>query len=347
MNDWTPTPPLRSSLLRSDLLLDRLRLAPDLERIERPNAGDVVACTVLDTNGPYCSIETGPVGRDEPLAVGTQILAVIGDRDSSVNPTGFVPQRSLGAGDVLDLLSAAGLVGVAEFIPRTQGGRAMTLRFDGAFADANRQPINLRNFAPFRDEGSCPSAIHWIGVCGSAAEVGKTTLVERLLQASLRLTRKPVGAAKLSGTGRLRDPLRMARAGASWTADFVDAGFETTYRASQPEMVRLLRRISAAASKQSTELIVAELGGDILEAGVPHLLPLLSDVGARFAFVAHDAMGAAYAQQRMAEAEVAFVARSTNVCAIARRLEVDRVYDVDDPVDVDDLYLWLSKSRCR
>jgi hypothetical protein len=80
-----------------------------------------------------------------------------------------------------------------------------------------------------------------------------------------------VAGTKLTGTGRLRDLLELRDAGADMVYDFVDGGLCSTYTSPQlflPHIKGLLRHINSF----DPAVIVAELGGDVIEANVPVLL---------------------------------------------------------------------------
>lgn len=340
VESWSPC--LVSSLIRSEPLRDLMSRSLPTKDLEHPAAGDLVLCEVLDDDGPYREIETAPDAQMRRLEPGDRFVGVLGVRESAVNVTGTVPHGPLVIGATLHLLAVAALVGVAEYVPAVASRHARSLAFLGGFHDSKAVPLNLREWPRLESvDPQAAGSIRWTIVCGASAEVGKTTLVERLL---LQARKRDVelGAVKLTGTGRVKDGQRYSRAGATWVRDFTDAGLETTYAVSDALLARMLARLATAAEREGIRKLVAEFGGDVLEAGVPFLAPLLIRHGARFAFVANDAMSASKALEMLGPyADVSIVVRGGNLRALERRLKVSRVYDTDDSNDVSDLFRYL------
>ncbi|TBA92813.1 P-loop NTPase family protein [Rhizobium ruizarguesonis] len=334
-----------SSLIRPEILTERLRACPLTNHLLDPAGGDLVLCEVIDDEGPYPAVETSPAGGLQLLSRGMKFVGVLGTRESAVNVTGRIPDRPLLVGDSLHLLAVGGLVGIAEYIPGVASGRARSLVFAGAFEDEARQALNLRNYPLFRRaDYNAIQAIEWRVVCGSSAEVGKTTLVERLLEQAVSQCAQ-FGAVKLTGTGRMKDCGRFTKAGAKWVGDFTDAGLETTYSVGETNLKEMVARVATAAIDRDVRKLFTEFGGDLLEAGVPSILPILKAVGARFAFVAADAMGAAKALEILgSDADVSIVTRGGNLRALERRLGVARVYNCDASRDLADLCRHLNRK---
>ena len=95
-------------------------------------------------------------------------------------------------------------------------------------------------------------------VLGTSAEVGKTTSAAAIIRA-LKAEGREVGATKFSGTGRMRDIRALADIGALPWLDFPDVGLATTYTFNLVNSGR-------------PEVIVAEAGGDPIEANVSTFL---------------------------------------------------------------------------
>jgi hypothetical protein len=326
-----------SSLVRRPDLLEVVSNGVFEPALVHPSPGDIVLCEAIDTGGPYPGIEIAPDARMRPIGVADRFAAVLGRRESALNPSGIVPSQALRQGDRLHLLSVAGLVGIADYAPRSLGQKARLLAFRGAFRGREGVLLNLRDWPCLADaDAEVVDATTWTVVCGSSAEVGKTTLVERLLKAAAVRERR-VGAVKLTGTGRAKDRQRFLEAGAAWAGDFVDTGLETTYGVPAILLERMLSRLATEGRRHGVSALFCEFGGDLLEAGVPLLLPMLRNK-ASFLFLANDAMSARMALDLLTpQADVSIVVRSANLRAFERRLDLPRVYDVDIPADITDL----------
>lgn len=225
--------------------------------------GDLVLCEVVQV-GCYRAMEVFP-GHDVELAPGRHIVAVAGTRQSSTSLAGTAPAGRLEPGTPLDLLAVGGVVGRCEAVP-SDGDPPTRLRYIAVVCDGSGV-VRLRDGT---DERAALPAIPIVFVTGTAAEVGKTRLtadiVRLLAGAGLR-----VGACKLKGTGRMRDLDAYGRAGARSVVDFVDAGLESTYELPVEVIRSAARRILAAAAR-GNDVVVAELGGDLLGGGGEALL---------------------------------------------------------------------------
>ena len=106
-------------------------------------------------------------------------------------------------------------------------------------------------------------------VAATSSESGKTVLsgklIRRLSDAGLR-----VGALKVTGTGGVLDSLHHERSGAVAVLDSVDAGLISTYCDAdkfRQQIPLIFRQIESF----DVDVIVAELGGDILSANNPEV----------------------------------------------------------------------------
>lgn len=109
-----------------------------------------------------------------------------------------------------------------------------------------------------------------IMVCGTSAEVGKTTTSVGLIKA---FHEKGVQAAatKFAGTGRMRDILSLRDAGAVPWIDFPEVGLATTYT-SPARFIKGIYTLFNYVNQGKPHVIVAEAGGDPIEANIPTFL---------------------------------------------------------------------------
>lgn len=229
--------------------------------------GDVVAVEVVSDSGSINMVEDR-CGRDVRLYRGDRFVAVLGNRHSGTSEYGGVEGGRVALGETLDLLATGGIVGRGTHVPaHRKTASFLRVKVLGAVL-IDGVPVNLLRHLRTAKQ-SAPELTPIVLVCGTAAEVGKTTTATQIIRAFNRLGLK-VGAAKLTGTGRLRDILSMADAGPVAASDFPDEGLASTY--TRPELavagaLSLLAKLSA-----QSDLIVAELGGDIIEANIPALV---------------------------------------------------------------------------
>jgi len=338
----------RSSCIRAAGLLHALEhdTAPPMRRRLAPRAGDLVLVRVRGSDGAYLEMET-PDGRDVPLREGDILTVVFGNRDSSRSVSGHIPDFS-GPGDELGLLAVGGVVGIPDHIPRRLGPEVLQLEVVGFPSLANGVPVNIRafqHFTPVQDEGPARGVV-W--VAGTSAECGKTTLICELLKhlhqqsSDLRLA-----AIKVCGTGRLKDRRRYAEAGAALAADFVDTGFATTYQLPEGAYETLLAELCGAATRVS-DVVLAEIGGDLLSAEAGIALKVAAANGDNVIGCVNDPVGALGVIEILAAhgcRPLALAALNLNASTASRRIG-STVLDIHDPVSVSSLAgTILSSSR--
>lgn len=159
----------------------------------------------------------------------------------------------------------------------------------GLVADKDRKPLDLISICGGHQKLRASAPI--VLVCGTSAEVGKTTTAKNIIQAITKQGYR-VAASKLSGTGRMRDILNLQQAGASTALDFPEVGLATTYTSPErftPASHTLIHYLNM----HKPDIIVAEAGGDVIEANIPTFLAdkqLMKHVKA-ICLVAGDVMG--------------------------------------------------------
>lgn len=262
--------------------------------------GDLVLVRCLSDTGAYDHVEDEH-GTDVRLRAGDEFVAVLGTRRSGTNLTGEVPDGPLRAGRRLDLVAQGGLVAVVGTVPAYYGRPALAVEVVAVPTDARGQVRNLDDapVVPVGPDAPVPPAAPLLVVCGTSAEVGKTTLAGTLCR--VVTAERPdlrTAAIKACGTGRARDLISHREAGYGTVTDFVDAGLASTYGVPAARfravLATLLRHCDARA-----DLLVVEVGGDLLEACAPEALVLLAGAGAEFLLVVNDAMGALEGLRRL------------------------------------------------
>lgn len=281
------------------------RMTPpwDGYRVEpcRAYEGDVVLVEALSDRGAYAQVENA-TGRSEALYRGDRFLAVLGNRESSKYLCGSVPRDGIDVGPdvVLHLLSNGGIVGVCDKSPDYMGtplplGCHGVLKKDGCTVNTIRLSANGLTGR------TCPLVL----VAASATDAGKTTLAARLVASLSRDHDLRVAATKLAGTGCLEDILLCQDAGARWVADFPDVGLPSTY--TDPGTYRLaVRMLLHRLANLEPDIVVAELGGDLIWANIPTLLrmPDVMESVLEMVVITSDVLGAIGAQQLLREWQV-------------------------------------------
>lgn len=231
--------------------------------------GDLVVVEALSDSGSTTHVEN-QTGRDERIYRGDKFVGVLANRFSGTSESGEVPNEGIRFCDdtIVHLLSTGGVIGINTGIPQRMRQEPFALKPLGILHKDGKS-FNLTEICGPWHESLRPSA-PIIFVCGTSAEVGKTTTAAFLIRA-LRIEGRQTAGTKFAGTGRMRDILSLRDAGAFPWLDFPDVGLATTY--TDPERFRkatytLFNYINAG----NPEIIVAEAGGDPIEANVPTFL---------------------------------------------------------------------------
>ncbi len=260
------------------------------------HAGDLVIGQVLPRPGsPIIVIDSDRRAHD--VSQPCTVIAVLGARDSSTHVCATIPPLGL---DVCDgkpafwVAGESGIVGNLERAPSPSSihkpEHAVEFRCAGLVSAAGRV-LTVRNFAvqPAVSRVSIP--IVW--VAATSTEAGKTVLagelIRRLSGAGYR-----VGAIKVTGTGGVLDSMHHGESGAFATLDQVDAGLITTH-GDADEFQRRIPLVFRRMEEFGADLIVAELGGDLVSANNPSVFKLseLMDRAELLVVIANDALAAA------------------------------------------------------
>ncbi len=274
-----------SNVRRPDVAWNQMQLIPG-----RGREGNLVVVEALSNAGSTTHVENQQ-GRDERIYQGDRFVGVLANRHSGTSESGDVPSDGIEiTGETeLHLLSTGGIVGINTGIPARMRQEPLRLKPLGLVAEQGK-PVDLIELSGGHHETLGPSA-PIVLVCGTSAEVGKTTTSTGLIKA---LSREGLqtAATKFSGTGRMRDILNLRDAGASPWLDFPDVGLPTTY--TSPErfskgVYTLFNYLNAGAP----DVIVAEAGGDPIEGNIPTFLadPALMQHVKAMVVVAGDVMG--------------------------------------------------------
>ena len=225
-----------------------------------------------------------------------RVLAVLGPRDSSTHVCATLPAEGLLVEDGTRadwVAGESGIVGCLERAPASsrvhRPETALPFRCAGLLADADGI-VNIQRFAvrPRLPRLDLPIVM----VAATSSEAGKTILAGELI-ARLTMRGQRVAAIKVTGTGGVMDSLHHASSGAIATFDQVDAGLITTHGSAGDVRARI-PALFRSAQECHPDVILAELGGDLVSANNPALfeLPELVDRTVLLLVIANDALAA-------------------------------------------------------
>ncbi len=313
----------------------------------RGHAGDLVVGIVEPPPGASLRLLDW---RRKPHLLETPcpVVAVLGPRDSSTHVCAFLPPEGLAVEvgtQIYWVAGESGIVGCLERAPSATSvhrpEHALPFRCSGLLADA-AGILSIGRFTVRPSIGRLGIPI--VMVAATSSEAGKTVfagkLINRLARYGLR-----VGAIKVTGTGGVRDSMHHAASGAAITLDQVDAGLITTHGDPSPvrEKIPLLFRQAEASG---ADLIVAELGGDLVSANNPVIfgLPELMERTIRLLVITNDALAAAgvvavnESRLHFPAARLRFLSSPfRNHAGMARRMDQVGINRVFDPCSGEDL----------
>lgn len=308
------------------VICSNLRSPSDAERIISQGTiiagvgrkGDLVLCKSQSSQGAIKIVESQSM-ENVTIQEGDRFIGVLTTRDSSRSVVGIIPQEGLKIPCESSLIGEGGNVGV-EISSHPVLGKSMPVFVEGLVSLDGQKPANIRDLQKLQSgEFSKPVIV----VVGTSAECGKTTAARKMI--SLLSKGLKIGAAKLTGTGRLRDIKALENAGAVKALDFVDAGLPSTFT-SDAKVVESAQGILHSLSKES-DLVIAEMGGDVIWCGNPAILdhqPIRKNI-AGVILSASDSLGALGAINFLRQrgfSDFAIVGPACNSPARAKRVEL-------------------------
>jgi molybdopterin-guanine dinucleotide biosynthesis protein len=276
-------------------------------------------------------------------------VAVLGPRDSSTHVCATIPSGGLQISEdtaVHWVAGESGIVGCLEREPPSNSihGPESAVEFvcDGLIFNSEGQPVNIRDFAVQPENGEVSTPI--VLIAATSSESGKTVLTGKLIRllsdAGVR-----VGALKVTGTGGVLDSLHHEKSGAVAVLDSVNAGMISTYcdaelfRQQTPLIFRQLESFDV-------DVIVAELGGDILSANNVEVFRIdeVMKNALRLLVISNDGLAAAgviavnETQLGFATDKIRhFTSPFRNHAGMARRMASIGITDCYDPRSADEL----------
>ena len=223
-----------------------------------PEVGDIVLAQVKSI-GRHTVIEL-PDGNERALKVGEVVAVALGRRYATDEFHGEVPS-TLSEGGVLHLLNVGGVAGKVKKSTSTIS-HPTTMAYLGTAVD--EKGIKLTTFRHRLTIGNPDKKIDVVLIVGSAMDVGKTTAAAEAIH-TLAGGGFPVGGAKLTGTSRMKDILKMRRAGALAVVDFLDAGYPSTFGCSEKELEDIFFLMLDYLSGSGARVAVVEVADGIFQ----------------------------------------------------------------------------------
>lgn len=310
--------------------------------------GDLVLGDLVATPGRKLTIADS--SRDlHTIESNRRVLAVLGPRDSSTHVCATIPEAGLEVYDGAEAFWVAGESGIVGQLERDaiEGSvlspeAAAGFRCVGLVVDRSGRAVNVRRFTVRPETPALSTPV--VLVAATSSEAGKTVLIGELIRLLVARGVR-VGAIKASGTGGVMDSVQHAAAGAAVTLDHVDAGLITTHDDAR-EFHERIPLVFRATQDHRVDVILAELGGDLVSANNPEIFTIGEIVNnARLMLVVcNDALAAAGVQHlnrtrlRFPDARIRYLTSPfRNHPGMARRMQEVGVSQSFDPRSRTDL----------
>lgn len=214
--------------------------------------------------------------REIVLSEGDIFVGATGGRFARHNINGHAPRQPVPVGGIVDLLNTGGVIGYSasqdaptvklKVLGGIKHGDSLTLMSDLASISGASSP----------EEDDSPPGTPLVLITGSDMDVGKTTCAAALAL-SLRSSGIRVAFTKLTGTGRMRDLMRVCYGRSQgyfdndrlgW--DFVDSGLATTFEIGRDDIRRRTRLLLRHAAAKG-EIVLAEVADAPNDEGSIHV----------------------------------------------------------------------------
>ena len=251
----------------------------------KPEAGDLVLARVTSL-GQHKRLEL-VTSRRADLFEGDEIIVAFGNRYAPDQFEGVVPDRL----EPCHLVAAGGVA--ARMLNRHDRMKVSTKITPLALvADRHGNPLNLRSFS-LSQPGALETRPLVLVVAGTAMNAGKTTACAMLVKGLVRRGFQ-VAAAKMTGTGAGADFRALVDAGADPVYDFVDAGYVSTYRVNNHDLLDIVKVLGGHMAATRPDVIVVEVADGLLQRETSRLFVTREFVDwvDGVIFAANDALGA-------------------------------------------------------
>ncbi|MDP5217298.1 DUF1611 domain-containing protein [Ruegeria sp. 2205SS24-7] len=266
------------------------RIDPNLARglchdLSMTMPGDLILGRVMSI-GNHRRIQL-PTGRPSMLYAGDLVVLPCGARYAPDQFEGLAELDTAGS----DMLAGGGCIG--RMVQRNERIKPPTrIQPLGRITSQNGMVLNTGDFA--LSAHATPAKIPVICVVGTSMNSGKTTATAALAH-GLKQAGWKTAVLKGTGTGAFGDYNAYVDAGASYVADFTDAGMVTTYLEPLPRIIAGIDTLLGEAETRGCDIAVMELADGVFQ---QETAALLADPEARtrfskYLFACADAVAAA------------------------------------------------------
>jgi hypothetical protein len=211
---------------------------------------------MLEDGPASYSIETAD-GSTAEMFPGDRMVGALGTRAATLEVVG--DWREISDDLEMQTLTAAGVLGVCTSAALHSAELANVRYVGHAFRDGERS--RMKDFV--RPSGGAELEAPVVLIIGTSMDSGKTVAAVAAVRELVAMGRRVAGA-KVTGVGRLRDIVAMAKAGAEPIMDFVDVGLPSTV-VPPDEYERSLKLLCSKLAGSEPDVVIVEAGASPLE----------------------------------------------------------------------------------
>ena len=271
----------------------------------RPVSGDLALAEVLSC-AEHARLSLAD-GREQPLAVGQQIIVALGSTYAPLARSGRLPSEM----GECQLLTPSGVAGV-ETARAASLGAAPRLRLYGLLGDERGHTLNLRDFALPPRSAKRP-ARSWL-VISSARRTQTSPTLLHWVQGLARDAQ--VAVLKLTGEMDASFATRLREAGAMRVYDAADAGLAGSGGLGGPELLAAADLLLSHAAAEGARITLTRVAGGLAQPEVRALLatPGFADRFDGALLTAADALSARAAVRQLEDLGLPVLALSGSIC---------------------------------
>ncbi len=229
----------------------------------QPKTGDVGIFEIIKL-GKHTTIQS-ETRRNAAIIPGDWIMAAFGNRYSTAQFEGYVPDSCNGE---LHILGAGGIVGLVHSMHYNYIDIGpTTIRLIGLVRDKFGNVINTKvhkHHKMVSFTGAAAAATKVILSVGSSMDSGKTTTAAYLVN-GLKKSGYKVAYIKLTGTAYTKDCDFNYDLGADNTADFSDFGFPSTYLCEEKELLDLYESLLQKVTTYGPDYTLIEIADGLYQ----------------------------------------------------------------------------------
>jgi len=240
--------------------------APHLIHERTPRTGDVGIFRVIKSDGKYLK---GVDSASQYLFTDDHIMAVFGPRYATSQYEAYLPTQPVVD---LSLVGRGGVVALVHSQSARHSGDALPLEMVAFVTDSQGEVINTREQYQLPAYRACSGGARVLLSVGSSMDSGKTTTAA-FAAAGLERAGHTTAFIKLTGTAFPKDSQFVLDRGASYVTDFSRAGYPSTFRVPQTELLCLYQfLVDNCVAACQPDFIVVELADGILQPETGKLL---------------------------------------------------------------------------